>query len=97
MVQPLPPSPSPLPSQVATQIEDQLGVQLGLSLPVASPTQQAKLKLEFSFEYDLRYSLLKCVREHDAHLAGHGKMDAAFQKVLNYFLLEIPERVPQRH
>ena len=47
---------------------------------LASPDTSVKLK-KFTFTKDARLLLLKCVREHDAHLASHRGKDKVFDQV----------------
>lgn len=38
----------------------------------------------------LKFLLVQCVREHDAHRAGHGELDRKFQQVLDTFIENLP-------
>lgn len=64
----------------------------------ASTATTARSKVNFSFLNDARKVLLvQCVREHDAHIAGHGRKDATFKLVLSTFLAHVPCKMWETH
>lgn len=63
---------------------------------LASADASVKLK-KYTFTKQSRLNLLKCVREVDAHLVGHGEKDKAFETVHTKFMKHIPVQVLVRH
>lgn len=56
-------------------------------------TATTSQKRMFKFNDETKYIMLQCIRQHNAHLAGHGKADQQFRKVLQTFIENIPSHL----
>lgn len=74
-----------------SSVESSSSVQM-----LESPGTSIKLK-KYTFSKETRLLLLQCVREFDAHLAGHGEKDKLFSQVLEKFNSNLPASTLVKH
>eukprot|EP00171_Calliarthron_tuberculosum_P023242 IDg23242t1 len=83
------------PNRESSKIAD--AQSLGLADEILASSDASMNLMKYTFTKSARLLLLKCVREHDAHLAAHGEKDKAFEKVHQRFMNDIPVQTLLRH